>query len=255
MNTEVGIGLLAAITGYLLGSISFARIISALAEPGRRIERLEIPLADSDLTFESDAVSATSVWQQLGARFGCLTSILDMLKAAIPTLAFRLIYPDASHYLFAAGMAVVGHIWPLYYRFKGGRGMSPILGGMLVIDWLGVLISHVAASLVSIPKKNIPIAIGGGLALMIPWLAFRTREIGPVLYAIVMNGLFWYAIRPEIRSYTKLKNTGKLDSLTNSEAWRLAKDSDFEASPVAFRRLRQWLKPEKKPSDSKEPSD
>ena len=133
--------------------------------------------------------------------------------------------------------------------------MSPILGGMLTIDWLGVLITHLAASIIGIPTKNIPISIGGGLALMIPWLAFRTQEIGPVLYAIAMNALLWYAIRPETRSYTKLKKAGKLSSLTDSESWRLmrsqeSKDATSTASTV-YKRILRWLKPE----DNKDPRD
>ncbi len=244
MNPTIIAGLATGI-GYLMGSLSFARIVTTLVEPGRRVERLQVSVPDANATFESDVVSATTVRVQLGTKYGCLTSILDMLKAALPTLAFRFAYPDGPYYLIAAGMATIGHIWPIYYRFKGGRGMSPILGGMLAINPLGVVISHLIASLVGIPLKNTLVSIGGGIALMIPWLWFRTREIGPVIYAAAMNVLFWYAMRPEVRSYTKLKQEGKLDAFTEAESLRVANRRGSEMAPSTinqtFQRIRSRL--------------
>ena len=79
----------------------------------------------------------------LGARYGCLVGILDILKAAIPSLVFKLWMPDAPYYLLAAALAVVGHNWPIYYRFQGGSGLSPSYGGMLVVDWLGVVVTNI----------------------------------------------------------------------------------------------------------------
>jgi glycerol-3-phosphate acyltransferase PlsY len=79
---------------------------------------------------------------QLGARYGCLVSILDMIKAAVPAFIFKLLYPEMPYYLITAGMATVGHIWPVVHRFKGGRGLSCIIGGMLIVDWVGVLITN-----------------------------------------------------------------------------------------------------------------
>jgi glycerol-3-phosphate acyltransferase PlsY len=64
-----------------------------------------------------------------------------MLKVAIPTLIVRLWQPDEAYYLVLAGAGVVGHAWPVYHRFRGGRGESPILGGLLVIEALGLLLT------------------------------------------------------------------------------------------------------------------
>jgi glycerol-3-phosphate acyltransferase PlsY len=256
MNTVI-IGVLAAVIGYLLGSLSFARIVTALVEPGRRVEKLQVSVPDSDVEFESDVVSATTVRLQLGAKYGCLTSLLDMLKAALPTLAFRFGYPDEPYYLIAAGMVTVGHIWPLYYRFKGGRGMSPILGGMLAIDPLGVVISHAIASLIGIPLKNTLISIGGGIALMAPWLWFRTGEALPVIYTVAMNGLFWYAMRPEVRTYSRLKREGKMDAFSEAESIRVAHRRGSEhTSPTisqTFARIRRRLGLEKEAAPAENP--
>ena len=60
---------------------------------------------------------------------------------ALPTLLFRLWQPDVPYYLVAAAAGLVGHDWPLYHRFKGGRGLSAIYGALLVIDWPGLFIT------------------------------------------------------------------------------------------------------------------
>lgn len=72
-------------------------------------------MPDSEEKFESDAISATSVLLHLGPIYDCLVGALDILKATIPALTFKLWQPDTPHYLLAAGMASAGHNWPIYY--------------------------------------------------------------------------------------------------------------------------------------------
>lgn len=206
--------LLAAIVGYLLGSISFARLVTRTFAPDQDISRLQLEVPDSDVRFESEAISATTVRLHLGARYGCLTSILDMLKAAVPALAFKLWQPESPAYLVAAAMSTVGHNWPIYYRFKGGRGMSPILGGMLVVDWLGVMVTQIVGFLIGWPLKQTILAIGGGIALMAPWVWFRHHDWAELVYVIAMNVLFWGAMAPELREYFRLKREGRLEEFS-----------------------------------------
>jgi glycerol-3-phosphate acyltransferase PlsY len=115
-----------------------------------------IAVPDSETVFVSDAISATALRLHLGPGYGCLTGILDILKAAVPALAFKLWQPEAPYYLFAASMAAVGHDWPTYYRYKGGQGMSPTMGGMLVVDWLGVVAANALELASDLVVKNIP---------------------------------------------------------------------------------------------------
>ena len=110
---NIGIALLAAFIGYLSGSISYAVLVTRLAAPGGQLSKISVTVPNSDLQIESDTISATTVRLQLGARYGCLVSILDMLKAAVPAFIFKLVYPEMPYYLIAAGMATVGHLWPV----------------------------------------------------------------------------------------------------------------------------------------------
>ena len=96
-----GLAAAAAIIGYLLGSLSFARLMVRLRGSDVDITRIEVPMSGGE-TFISDSVSTTAVRMTLGRRFGCLTALLDMAKVAIPVAAFRLWAPDQPYYLIVA---------------------------------------------------------------------------------------------------------------------------------------------------------
>lgn len=220
------IALLAIVIGYLSGSISFARLVTRRFAPQQDITKIEIEVPDSDERFESDAISATSVRLHLGPRYGCLTSILDILKAALPALAFKLWQPEAPYYLLAAGMAAVGHNWPIYYRFKGGRGMSPILGGMLVVDWLGVIITFLLGLLSDLAIKATLVSSGVWLVLMIPWIWLRSGDAAELAYAVAMCILFWASMIPEWRELLRLRQEGALENLQQAKELRVASRRD-----------------------------
>jgi glycerol-3-phosphate acyltransferase PlsY len=203
------ISLLAAVIGYLLGSISFARIVARVFAPDKEITGMRLPVANSDEVMEVSAVSGTTISMELGAKYGVLTALLDIAKVAIPALIFRLRYPETPYFLLLAAAGLVGHNWPLYHRFKGGRGLSPSYGGLLVCDWLGTLImANVGMFLGMMVLKNIGVAYILGFVLMIPWLWFRTRNWAYVAYAIFVTVIFIIAMIPEIKKIRDLRRRG-----------------------------------------------
>ena len=84
---------LCSLSGYLIGSVSFARIVYFIVTKNKKIEPFSEPVPHSEETFESDLVSATLVTKKIGARYGCMTSFADMLKVAVPTLLVKLFLP------------------------------------------------------------------------------------------------------------------------------------------------------------------
>ena len=203
--------------------------------------RAEVP--EGEAVFESNVISATTVRLHLGSRYGCLTSILDMLKAGLPALAFRLWQPDQPYYLIAAAAATIGHIWPLYHHFRGGRGMSPILGGMLVLAPLGVVITQMIGGLTGLLIKNTLIMIGTGTVLMIPWVWFLHGSLPELLYVTAMNILFWTAMLPEVREYRRLKREGSLEQFAESSQIRIVGRRGNEiAQTGGMTRIRNRLK-------------
>jgi glycerol-3-phosphate acyltransferase PlsY len=206
------IGLLAAAIGYLLGSLSFARLVGNLVMPEEDITTTELTVPGSEDKLVMSSVSATSISMRAGPKFGCVTSILDMLKVAIPTLAFKVWYPEAPYYLIVAAAGVVGHNWPVYYRFQGGRGFSAVFGGMFILDWIAIPVTTLGGMLLGLLVfRDILVAYMAGLWLMIPWLWFRTHDWAYLMYALAINLFFIVAMLPELKQYIPLKRAGKAD--------------------------------------------
>jgi glycerol-3-phosphate acyltransferase PlsY len=249
---SIGIALLAALIGYLSGSISYAVLVTRLAAPGGKLSKISVTVPDSDLKIESDTISATTVRLQLGARYGCLVSMLDMAKAAVPAFIFKVLYPEMPYYLIAAGMATVGHIWPIFHRFSGGRGLSCIIGGMLVVDWVGVLVTNLIAGAVGVWRKNFLITTGAGITLMIPWLWVRTGDMAVVIYAIAMNILYWTSMIPEIKQYRAIEKSGEIGRFQDATQYNVigvdgTERVDTITIPAIQKRMAAWMG--KKPTE------
>ena len=210
------VALLAALAGYLLGSIPFALIVVRCFGQGKPLRPTELPIPGTGDMLRSNAVSATAVRLQLGARYGCLTSILDMSKAAAITLAFKLAYPTEPYFLIASGLAVVGHIWPAFNRFRGGRGQSPIIGSLFVIDWPAPFIAYPLAQLLGIAACSRAFVGRFGVMLIVAgWLYFRFSSLPHVLYAIGLVVVRITAMRREIAQYVRLRKAGTLRTLSD----------------------------------------
>lgn len=210
--------LILALLAYLLGAVSFARLIAAAVLPGEDISRTTLVLpGENDATLTYTGVSATSLGARLGPRWGMLTGVLDMLKGFVPVLACRLIWPESTDHLVVALMIVIGHNWPVYYRFKGGRGQSSMIGSLLAINPLAPLISYpLGAALGLLVMRDMFIAYGLGQILLIVWFAlFGT---GPeVLYAVAINAAYVVASLPEILEYWDRRARGEVIQI---KSWR-----------------------------------
>lgn len=135
--------LILIVCSYLLGNVNFAIIISKLKHKDIR-------------EMGSGNPGTLNMSRNFGMGIGILTLVLDMLKGAIPTLTAGLIYKgycfqntDLAVGMFAEVMCgffvVLGHIFPVFFRFKGGKGIATTIGVFLVCNWLVAVISGVIA--------------------------------------------------------------------------------------------------------------
>jgi glycerol-3-phosphate acyltransferase PlsY len=109
---------LVIITAYLLGSIPFGLIIARAHGKDLR-------------SIGSGNIGATNVARALGRRWAYLCFLLDMLKGLVPMLLVsRLssLIPRPSLWLAVGCAAILGHIFPIYLKFKGGKGVATSLG-------------------------------------------------------------------------------------------------------------------------------
>jgi len=209
---SVGIAVLDAVLVYLIGSISFARLVTRFWAPGKDVTDFEIPVEGTEDRYKVLSIGANSVSSVLGPKAGMVVSALDILKILIPTLLFKLIFPEQPAYeLIAAIAGMIGHIWPVYYQFHGGSGFSALLGGLLVIDWLAVFITPVAGLFLGmVVFRNMVAANLMWMWLLIPWFWWRTDgDIRYTLYAVVVNILFMLAMIPDIKMAMKYRREGK----------------------------------------------
>jgi glycerol-3-phosphate acyltransferase PlsY len=209
---SLGIAVLDAVLVYLIGSISFARLVTRFWAPGKDVTNFEIPVEGTEDRYKVLSIGANSVSSVLGPKAGMAVSVLDILKIFIPTLLFKLIFPEQPAYALIAAIAgMIGHIWPVYYKFHGGSGFSAVLGGLLVIDWLAAFVCPVAGLLLGmIVFRNMVAANLMWMWLLIPWFWWRTDgDIRYILYAVVVNILFILAMIPDIKMAMKYRREGK----------------------------------------------
>ena len=121
---------------YFIGNFSSARIVAKMK--------------NDDITkYGSGNPGTLNTWRAFGFWAGILTFVLDMLKGLIPTLvayfAFKYVNGCSQAVaVYVAGFSVVlGHIFPVLYGFKGGKGIATSIGVFLVVNWWVSLIAFV----------------------------------------------------------------------------------------------------------------
>lgn len=129
------------LSAYLVGSICSAVIVSQMFHlPDPRLEGSKNP-------------GATNVLRLSGTKYAVIVLLVDMLKGTVPVLFAHLFGVSPFLLGFVALAAVLGHIYPLFFNFQGGKGVAtalgallgfnPLLGVLVVITWLvTAFISH-----------------------------------------------------------------------------------------------------------------
>ncbi len=192
--------LLATVAAYLLGSLSFAVIVS-------RAMGLNDPR-----TYGSKNPGATNVLRSGSKAAAVVTLLFDALKGWLPVVlvrAFGAPYGLGEGTVALVGLAAfLGHLWPVFFRFEGGKGVATALGVLLgVSGWLGlatlltwILIAFFfryssLASLVAAVFAPLYYVLGGGVA----WYA----EPSVGLSITVMSALLVWRHRENIRRLIK----------------------------------------------------
>ena len=111
---------LAAI-GYFVGAIPNGVIIGRLVT-GEDIRE-----------FGSGKMGATNVIRTAGTKWGLLVMALDAIKGGLPVLVARALTDDPWGMAVAGGAVLVGHVWPIYVGFRGGRGVASYAGAVLAM--------------------------------------------------------------------------------------------------------------------------
>jgi len=115
--------LICLLGGYILGALPFGLILTKLAGLG-------------DLrTIGSGNIGATNVLRTGNKPLALATLLLDGGKGALAVLLAHLIFNEADLLYFAGGGAFFGHLYPVFLKFNGGKGVATFLGTLLAIYW------------------------------------------------------------------------------------------------------------------------
>lgn len=120
--------ILVCLLSYLIGCFSSAYLM------GKLFLKIDIRVHGSG---NSGATNAVRV---MGKKFGIITFLLDFIKGIIAVLLGKLLLGDTGS-LYAATFVIVGHNWPFYLNFKGGKGVSTSIGVFAVLNFPVALLS------------------------------------------------------------------------------------------------------------------
>lgn len=116
--------LILTLIGYLLGSISSAILVTRALD-------LKNPLEHGSLN-----PGATNMMRVNGKKAAALTLLGDMLKGIIPVFLAKAMGADFNVQLLVAFAAFFGHLYPVFFNFKGGKGIATALGVLFGLDWV-----------------------------------------------------------------------------------------------------------------------
>jgi len=165
---------LAVLAAYLLGSLSFAVIVS-------RVMGLNDPR-----TYGSKNPGATNVLRSGSKAAAVVTLLLDAVKGWLPVVLVRWFgepFGLGEGTVAMAGLAAfLGHLWPVFFRFEGGKGVATALGVLVGISgWLGLVLGLLWLAVAAVSRYS-------SLA------SLAAAVLAPVIY-VLAGGLLWYSER------------------------------------------------------------
>ena len=176
-----------AITSYLMGSIPFGFILT------------KIFLKKDIRDIGSGNIGATNALRTGNKSLGYGTLLLDVLKAIIPVIYTKLNYPD---YIFITSMFVfLGHVFPLWLKFKGGKGVAPYVGILFSINLIyGIVFVSIWIITFLISKYSSLASLIASFTIPIYLLFFNNENL---IFFSIMFVLIFYTHRENVK---RLKN-------------------------------------------------
>ncbi len=182
--------LLVLILSYLIGSINFSIIICRI-KTGKDIRN-----------FGSGNAGATNTLRTLGKGAGISVLILDVLKTVAAALISISIYKgdkSAAIYMSAIG-TVLGHNYPVWFGFKGGKGIAVSAAAVFLADWkIGLAITVFSLLVMAVSKYVSLGSISGAALLIILALIFKRNDEMFIFFSIAIGILAIYRHKENIK--------------------------------------------------------
>ena len=162
---------LAILIGYLLGCSSMAYYIGLVKKKDIR-------------TAGSGNLGASNATVLFGWGAGVTVAVHDIAKAVAAVLLAKLLFPEQEHIGAAAGVAcVIGHIFPFYLKFKGGKGLASYFGMTLALNWKLALIVAAVIVLATLITDFISVGALSSIVVVPAYMFITTQNL--ILVAIL----------------------------------------------------------------------
>ena len=164
---------LCILIGYILGTVNYAYIIGKLKGFDIR-------------TKGSTNAGASNATVTMGWRIGVIVGLCDILKAFISVIIAKVIFPELEFAGVIAGVScILGHIFPFYLKFRGGKGFASYLGMILALDWRFFLIIGISIVIITVVTDYIALATLTTVVVYPAYLIFTKIEIMiPLIVAV-----------------------------------------------------------------------
>lgn len=176
------------LAAYLLGSVSSAVIVCRLMGlPDPRTEGSNNP-------------GATNVLRIGGKRAAIVTLLGDSLKGLLPVVACHLLNRSELTFALVGGAAFLGHLYPVFFGFKGGKGVATALGVQFGLHWtIGAAVGATWLLMAKIGNiSSLAALISMLLAPLYIWLLWPSGEL--VLMQVLITSLLFWRHRNNIRN-------------------------------------------------------
>jgi glycerol-3-phosphate acyltransferase PlsY len=175
---------LTIIISYLIGSISPSILIG-------RARGIDIKKEGSG------NAGTTNALRVLGAKAAVITLVVDILKGLLPAILFPLIFGMPELCYWSSLAAFIGHLFPVYYGFKGGKGVAVAFGGLLGVNWKLALLCLLTVVIVTLITKRMSAGSISGAALAVVYAIFLEKGFLP--FIIIMAALIIFMHRGNIK--------------------------------------------------------
>lgn len=182
--------ILVFLLAYLIGSINTSIIV------GKCVAGVDIR------KHGSGNAGATNALRTLGKKAGILVVLGDCLKATVAILAAILLLPgNYQTAVYIAGIgAVLGHNFPIYFKFKGGKGILVSMVAMLFADWQIALIVIVFSILIIALTRYVSLgSILGAVAFIVLTVIMRFGQAGSIAFSVILGVLAIFMHRANIK--------------------------------------------------------
>ena len=185
--TTLMIFLAACLLAYLLGSIPVGYLVAQ--SQGVSIRQVG-----------SGSTGATNVTRSLGWGWGVLVGVLDFFKSFLPALFAFHFFSQSWQVFIVSAMPVIGHIFPIWLDFKGGKGVATIFGLLGAYFGLPIFLGFLLVWYLLVRWVNVMSLVNLIVALLIPlafW--FKFYAIAHVLFGLLLGVIIWWSHRENIK--------------------------------------------------------